>query len=46
MFYQGRQTFITGITTTIALAVFGTILAFFLALLLAFLPYPDHRSIG
>lgn len=36
MFYQGRQTFITGITTTIALAVFGTILAFFLALLLAF----------
>ena len=36
MLYQGRQTFITGITTTIALAVFGTILAFFLALLLAF----------
>lgn len=36
MLYQGRQTFITGIATTIALAVFGTILAFFLALLLAF----------
>ena len=47
MLYQGRQTFITGITTTIALAVFGTILAFFLALLLAFLPASRcHRPLG
>ena len=36
MLYQGRQMFITGITTTIMLAVFGTIVAFFLALMLAF----------
>ena len=36
MLYQGRQMFITGITTTILLAVFGTIVAFFLALMLAF----------
>ena len=36
MLYRGRQMFITGITTTVALAVFGTIVAFFLALLLAF----------
>lgn len=34
--YQGRQTFITGLTTTVELAVFGTVIAFFLALLLVF----------
>lgn len=34
--YQGRQTFITGFVTTVELAVFGTVIAFFLALLLAF----------
>ena len=46
MLYQGRQTFITGITTTIVLAVFGTILAFFLALLLAFcrIQAPDRSD--
>lgn len=46
MLYQGRQTFITGITTTIVLAVFGTILAFFLALLLAFcrIQVPDRSD--
>ncbi len=35
MFQQGRQTYLTGALTTIELAVFGTIIAFFLALLLA-----------
>lgn len=34
MFQQGRDTYLTGIATTIELAVFGTIIAFFLALLL------------
>ncbi len=34
--YQGRKTFITGFITTVELAVFGTVIAFFLALLLAF----------
>jgi len=37
MLWQGRQIFLTGIATTIELAVFGTIIAFFLALLLVFL---------
>ncbi|MBM6774902.1 amino acid ABC transporter permease [Olsenella profusa] len=36
MFWTGRQTYLTGIYTTIALAVFGTVIAFFLALLLVF----------
>lgn len=36
MFWVSRSTYITGITTTIALAVFGTVIAFFLALLLVF----------
>ena len=36
MFQQGRDTYITGIITTIELAVFGTLIAFFLALLLVF----------
>ena len=36
MFWNGRQTFFTGITTTIELAVIGTIVAFVLALLLVF----------
>ncbi|WP_322151486.1 amino acid ABC transporter permease [Paratractidigestivibacter sp.] len=35
MFQQGKQTYLTGALTTIELAVFGTIIAFFLALLLA-----------
>lgn len=34
--YQGRQTFLTGFITTVELAVFGTVIAFFLALLLVF----------
>ena len=34
--WQGRQTFITGFITTVELAVFGTVIAFFLALLLVF----------
>ncbi len=34
--YQGRQTFVTGFVTTVELAVFGTVIAFFLALLLVF----------
>ena len=34
--YQGRQTFVTGFVTTVELAVFGTAIAFFLALLLVF----------
>lgn len=37
MLYEGRQIFATGIATTIELAVFGTLIAFFLALLLVFL---------
>lgn len=37
MLYNGRQLFITGATTTIELALFGTVIAFFLALLLVFL---------
>lgn len=37
MLYNGRQIFVTGITTTIELALFGTVIAFFLALLLVFL---------
>lgn len=36
MFIQGRDTYLTGIVTTIELAVFGTLIAFFLALLLVF----------
>ena len=35
MFQQGKQTYLTGALTTIELAVFGTVIAFFLALLLA-----------
>ena len=34
--WNGRDTFITGLVTTIELAVFGTVIAFFLALLLVF----------
>lgn len=34
--WNGRATFATGLVTTIELAVFGTIIAFFLALLLVF----------
>ena len=34
MFQRGQQTYLTGITTTIELAVFGTVIAFFLAILL------------
>ena len=34
MFQQGKQTYIAGIVTTIELAVFGTVIAFFLAILL------------
>lgn len=36
MFLQGRDTYLAGILTTIELAVFGTLIAFFLALLLVF----------
>lgn len=36
MFQQGRDTYISGVTTTIIIAVFGTGIAFFLALLLVF----------
>lgn len=36
MFQQGRDTYISGIIATIELAVFGTIIAFFLAMLLVF----------
>lgn len=36
MFQQGRGTYIAGVITTIELAVFGTAIAFFLALLLVF----------
>ena len=36
MFWVSRSTYATGIGTTIALAVFGTVIAFFLALLLVF----------
>lgn len=35
--YKGRGTFLEGFKTTILLAVFGTVIAFFLALLLVFL---------
>ena len=34
MFQQGKQTYLTGIATTIELAVFGNVIAFFLAILL------------
>lgn len=37
MLYNSHAVFVQGITTTIELAVFGTIIAFFLALLLVFL---------
>lgn len=37
MFWNGRQLFLTGVLTTVELAFFGTIIAFFLALLLVFL---------
>ncbi len=36
MFWVSRSTYVTGVTTTIALAVFGTVIAFILALLLVF----------
>ena len=36
MFWVSRSTYVTGVTTTIARAVFGTVIAFFLALLLVF----------
>lgn len=35
MLYEGRALFETGIATTVELAVFGTVIAFFLALLMA-----------
>ena len=35
MLYEGRDLFVTGIVTTVELAVFGTVIAFFLALLMA-----------
>lgn len=35
MLYEGRDLFITGVITTVELAVFGTVIAFFLALLMA-----------
>ena len=37
MFYNSRAIFFSGFKTTVALAVFGTVIAFFLALLLMFL---------
>lgn len=37
MLYNGRQLFVTGVVTTVELALFGTAIAFFLALLLVFL---------
>lgn len=37
MLYHGRAVFFNGFKTTVALAVFGTLIAFFLALLLVFL---------
>lgn len=37
MLYNGRDIFAAGLKTTVALAVFGTVIAFFLALLLVFL---------
>ena len=37
MLFAGKDIFIKGITTTVQLAVFGTVIAFFLALLLVFL---------
>ena len=37
MLYNGRDIFVAGLKTTVALAVFGTVIAFFLALLLVFL---------
>jgi putative lysine transport system permease protein len=37
MLYEGRSLFQTGILTTVELAVFGTVIAFFLALLMAML---------
>lgn len=37
MFYNSRAIFFSGFKTTVALAVFGTVIAFFLALLLVFL---------
>ena len=39
MLYEGRSLFEAGIATTIELAVFGTVIAFFLALLLAALRF-------
>ena len=37
MLYDSRYIFLSGLQTTVALAVFGTVIAFFLALLLVFL---------
>lgn len=37
MLYEGRDVFAKGIATTIGLATFGTVIAFFLAILLVFL---------
>ena len=37
MLYEGREIFARGVVTTVELAVFGTVIAFFLALLLVFL---------
>ena len=37
MLYNSREIFFSGFKTTVALAVFGTVIAFFLALLLVFL---------
>ncbi len=44
MLWQGRDTFLAGIGTTVALAVLGTVIAFFLALALVFmrLQRPDR----
>ena len=38
MFQQGKQTYIAGVVTTIELAVFGTVIAFFLAIIKVVFP--------
>ncbi len=46
LLWQGRQTFVTGAVTTVEIAVFGTVIAFFLALLLVFcrIQIPDRSD--
>lgn len=46
LLWQGRQTFVTGAVTTVEIAVFGTVIAFFLALLLVFcrIQVPDRSD--